>query len=93
MKSWASEYVGIEKTKTGGSLDYRNHLGSIPPSDQSDIALPHTYAETACISVRHGLKFESRQIQMQRMKAVINAFQLRPIGIVSLPTVTRPYQS
>lgn len=44
MKSWASEYVGIEKTKTGGSLDYRNHLGSIPPSDQSDIALPHTYA-------------------------------------------------
>ena len=31
---------------------------------------------------------ESRQNQMQRMRATISAIQLRPIGIVSVPTVT-----
>jgi hypothetical protein len=34
------------------------------------------------------LEFESRQNQTQRMRATINAIQLTPIGIVSVPTVT-----
>ena len=45
MKSWTCEYVRIEETKTGAPDISVTILGSlIPPSNQSDIALPHTYS-------------------------------------------------